>query len=123
MKTLAILVGGGPAPGINAVIAAAAIEARNQGLRALGLLDGYKWLMRGDLSHVQELDIVYVPPTILAQLGYFIQALLFPVNQVIASVARAPGSEEGAVAIAAGSVSTTATRIEMNEVVTDVRPL
>ena len=57
VKTLAILVGGGPAPGINAVIAAAAIEARNQGLRAVGLLDGYKWLMRGDLSHVQELDI------------------------------------------------------------------
>jgi ATP-dependent phosphofructokinase / diphosphate-dependent phosphofructokinase len=57
VKTLAILVGGGPAPGINAVIAAAAIEARNQGLRALGLLDGYKWLMRGDLAHVQELDI------------------------------------------------------------------
>ena len=57
MKTLAILVGGGPAPGINAVIAAAAIEARNQGLRVLGLLDGYKWLMQGDLSHVHELDI------------------------------------------------------------------
>jgi 6-phosphofructokinase 1 len=57
VKTLAILVGGGPAPGINAVIAAAAIEARNQGLRAVGLLDGYKWLMRGDISHVQELDI------------------------------------------------------------------
>ena len=57
MKTLAILVGGGPAPGINAVIAASAIEARNQGLRAVGLLDGYKWLMRGDISHVQELDI------------------------------------------------------------------
>jgi ATP-dependent phosphofructokinase / diphosphate-dependent phosphofructokinase len=57
VKTLAILVGGGPAPGINAVISAAAIEARNRGLRVLGLLDGYKWLMRGDLSHVQELDI------------------------------------------------------------------
>jgi 6-phosphofructokinase 1 len=57
VKTLAILVGGGPAPGINAVIAAAAIEARNQGLRVLGLLDGYKWLMQGDLAHVQELDI------------------------------------------------------------------
>ena len=57
MKTLAILVGGGPAPGINAVISAAAIEARNQGLRVLGLLDGYKWLMQGDLSHVHELDI------------------------------------------------------------------
>ena len=57
MKTLAILVGGGPAPGINAVISAAAIEARNQGLRVLGILDGYKWLMQGDLSHVHELDI------------------------------------------------------------------
>ena len=57
MKTLAILVGGGPAPGINAVIAAAAIEARNHGLRVLGLLDGYKLVMRGDLSHVRELDI------------------------------------------------------------------
>ena len=57
MKTLAILVGGGPAPGINAVISAAAIEARNQGLRVLGVLDGYKWLMRGDVAHVQELDI------------------------------------------------------------------
>jgi ATP-dependent phosphofructokinase / diphosphate-dependent phosphofructokinase len=57
VRTLAILVGGGPAPGINAVISAAAIEARNRGLRVLGLLDGYKWLMRGDVAHVQELDI------------------------------------------------------------------
>ena len=32
-KKLAILVGGGPAPGINAVISAATIEARNHGLR------------------------------------------------------------------------------------------
>jgi 6-phosphofructokinase 1 len=57
MKTLAILVGGGPSPGINAVIAAATIEARNQGLRVLGCHDGYKWLMQGDLGHVQELEI------------------------------------------------------------------
>ncbi|HEY4909347.1 MAG TPA: 6-phosphofructokinase, partial [Methylomirabilota bacterium] len=57
MKTLAILVGGGPAPGINAVIAAATIEARNQGLRVLGCEDGFKWLMQGDLSRVHELDI------------------------------------------------------------------
>ena len=57
MKTLAILVGGGPAPGINAVIAAATIEARNQGLRVLGCQDGYKWLMQGNLGHVEELDI------------------------------------------------------------------
>jgi ATP-dependent phosphofructokinase / diphosphate-dependent phosphofructokinase len=56
-KTLAILVGGGPAPGINAVIAAATIEARNHGLRVLGCYDGFKWLVQGDTSHVTELDI------------------------------------------------------------------
>jgi ATP-dependent phosphofructokinase / diphosphate-dependent phosphofructokinase len=57
VRTLAILVGGGPAPGINAVIAAATIEARNQGLRVLGCLEGYRWLMEGDVDHVQELLI------------------------------------------------------------------
>lgn len=56
-KTLAVLVGGGPAPGINAVIAAATIEARNRGLRVLGCHDGYKWLMQGDLGHVEELEV------------------------------------------------------------------
>ena len=60
MKTLAILVGGGPAPGINAVISAATIEARNCGLRVLGCEAGYKWLMQGDLSRVHELDIAGV---------------------------------------------------------------
>jgi len=57
VKTLAILVGGGPAPGINAVIAAATIEARNRGLRVLGCHDGYQWLMKGDSGHVEELEI------------------------------------------------------------------
>jgi 6-phosphofructokinase 1 len=57
MKTLAILVGGGPAPGINAVIAAATIEARNHDLRVLGCYDGFRWLVEGDTSHVAELDI------------------------------------------------------------------
>lgn len=57
MKTIAILVGGGPSPGINAVIAAAAIEARNAGLRVLGVVDGFKWLMAGDTRHVRELTI------------------------------------------------------------------
>jgi ATP-dependent phosphofructokinase / diphosphate-dependent phosphofructokinase len=55
--TLAILVGGGPAPGINGVIAAATIEARNQSVRVLGLYDGFKWLVRGDATHVRELAI------------------------------------------------------------------
>lgn len=39
--------------------------------------------------HVQELDIVYVPPTILAQLGYFIEALIYPVNVVLSSITSA----------------------------------
>ena len=56
-KALAILVGGGPAPGINAVIAAATIEARNRGLLVLGCHDGYHWLMQKDLGHVDELEI------------------------------------------------------------------
>jgi len=39
--------------------------------------------------HVQELDIIYVPPTMLAQLGYFIDTLLFPVRQVVGSLSSA----------------------------------
>ncbi len=55
--TLAILVGGGPAPGINGVIASATIEAINSGLRVLGLYDGYQHIAAGDTSHVTELSI------------------------------------------------------------------
>ncbi len=43
-KKLAIIVGGGPAPGINAVIGAATIEAVNQGMEVVGIYDGFKWL-------------------------------------------------------------------------------
>src|SRR5216683_421483 len=60
MKTLAILVGGGPAPGINGVIAAATIEAINSGLRVIGIRQGYHWLARGDASRAAELQIADV---------------------------------------------------------------
>jgi len=56
-ETLAILVGGGPAPGINGVIAAAAIEATKYGLRVVGLREGFRWLAEGDTSHVAELKL------------------------------------------------------------------
>jgi ATP-dependent phosphofructokinase / diphosphate-dependent phosphofructokinase len=56
-EVLAILVGGGPAPGINGVIASATIEAINSGLQVLGIRDGYRWLVEGDTSHVVELTI------------------------------------------------------------------
>jgi ATP-dependent phosphofructokinase / diphosphate-dependent phosphofructokinase len=55
--TLAILVGGGPAPGINGVIASATIEAINNGLRVIGLYDGYYHIAQGDTSHVRELTL------------------------------------------------------------------
>lgn len=54
---LAILVGGGPAPGINGVISAATIEAVNRGKTAIGIMQGFKWLARGDGSHVRNLTI------------------------------------------------------------------
>jgi 6-phosphofructokinase 1 len=56
-KTLAIMCGGGPAPGLNGVIGAAAIESINRGMRVLGIYDGFQWLAQGDTSHVQELTI------------------------------------------------------------------
>ncbi len=56
-QKLAILVGGGPAPGINSVIAAATIRARLSGVEVLGVEDGFEWLMKGDVSRVRPLTI------------------------------------------------------------------
>ena len=56
-KTLAILVGGGPAPGINGVIRSATIEAINSGLNVIGIYEGFEFLSKGDSSHVKELRI------------------------------------------------------------------
>jgi ATP-dependent phosphofructokinase / diphosphate-dependent phosphofructokinase len=56
-RLLGILVGGGPAPGINSVIAAATIRARLGGLDVLGIRDGFEWLMQGDVDHVTPLTI------------------------------------------------------------------
>lgn len=38
---------------------------------------------------VRELDIIYVPPTMLAQVGYFINTLLFPVKMVLSGLSDA----------------------------------
>ena len=56
-KRMAILVAGGPAPGINSVIGAATIRAIHHGYEVLGLKDGFKWIMRGDTSHIEHLTI------------------------------------------------------------------
>jgi len=57
MATFGIVVGGGPAPGINGVIGAAATVALRSGARVVGCLDGFKWLMEGDTSHVRALSL------------------------------------------------------------------
>ncbi len=58
--TMGILVGGGPAPGINGVIGAAAIEAINDGLKVLGFYDGFSHLAGDKFDpalHTKELQI------------------------------------------------------------------
>ncbi len=54
---LAILVGGGPAPGINSVIGAATIRACLSGVEVLGIQDGFRWLIEGDTSRVLPMSI------------------------------------------------------------------
>jgi 6-phosphofructokinase 1 len=57
MTKLALLVGGGPAPGINGVISSATIEAINHGMEVIGVQDGFHWLVRNDTSHCRGLTI------------------------------------------------------------------
>jgi 6-phosphofructokinase len=56
-RKLAILVGGGPAPGINSVIGAATIRAVLEGMDVVGVRDGFSGLMHGDIEHVMPLTI------------------------------------------------------------------
>ena len=56
-KKLAILVGGGPAPGINSVIGAATIRGRLENVEVLGIRDGFHWIMQGNIDHVVPLTI------------------------------------------------------------------
>jgi ATP-dependent phosphofructokinase / diphosphate-dependent phosphofructokinase len=56
---IGILVGGGPAPGINGVIYAATMEACKHGREVVGIYDGFKHLMEG-----QVLGIPLRPETV-----------------------------------------------------------
>lgn len=57
---LGILVGGGPAPGINSAISAATIEAVNSGLDVVGILNGFEYLVAGRTDMVRPLIITDV---------------------------------------------------------------
>jgi 6-phosphofructokinase 1 len=52
-----IIVGGGPAPGINGVISAATIEAINEGRCVVGIIGGFKSLFNGDKTAAIPLTI------------------------------------------------------------------
>lgn len=56
-KKLAILVSGGPAPGMNSVISAATIRSELEGIEVVGVRDGFEWIMQGDVEHVTPLTI------------------------------------------------------------------
>jgi 6-phosphofructokinase 1 len=53
---LGIVVAGGPAPGINGVIAAATLRLRRAGMEVIGIEEGFRWLMQGDIDHVVRLE-------------------------------------------------------------------
>jgi 6-phosphofructokinase 1 len=62
-KRIGIVVGGGPAPGINAVIGAAVIEGINRGYELIGFYDGFRWLAADEFDpgvHTTRLDIPQV---------------------------------------------------------------
>ena len=66
-RKLAIVVGGGPAPGINGVISSVTIEAINQEFEVYGIRDGFKNLITaefnpGNPEHAQRLLIRDVTP-------------------------------------------------------------
>lgn len=52
-NVIAIVCGGGPAPGINSVISAITIEADRHGWDVLGIYDGFSRLARGEKKYVR----------------------------------------------------------------------
>ncbi len=62
---LGILVGGGPAPGINGVIASVTIEAINHGMEVIGFQNGFRHLVEGSTTHNRKLLVDDVAPNYL----------------------------------------------------------
>ena len=60
IRRLALLVGGGPAPGINGVISAVTIQAINNGIQVFGIQDGFKYLVLGRTDRIRRLSIAEV---------------------------------------------------------------
>src|ERR1700676_4627429 len=60
---LGILVGGGPAPGINGVIASVTIDATTKhGMEVVGFQGGFRYLVEGSTKHNRVLTVDDVAP-------------------------------------------------------------
>lgn len=59
-RKIGILVGGGPAPGINSAISAAAMKSIDEGCEVIGIYDGWEHLMDGRSDMVRPLTIADV---------------------------------------------------------------
>lgn len=60
---LGMLVGGGPAPGINGVIASVTIDAiTKHGMEVIGFMNGFKHLVEGSTKHNVKLNVEAVAP-------------------------------------------------------------
>jgi len=56
-KRLALLTSGGDAPGMNAAVRAATLVAAAHGVEMMGVRDGYRGLLKGDLSVLSPRDV------------------------------------------------------------------
>ncbi|MCK4330326.1 6-phosphofructokinase [candidate division WOR-3 bacterium] len=56
-ETLAIIVGGGPAPGINGVISSVTIEAINLRKKVIGIIGGFRYISQGREGKINELTV------------------------------------------------------------------
>ena len=64
---LAIVVGGGPAPGINGVISSVTIEARHRGLDVIGIRDGFSHLIERDTEYRRNAEGDFEGRRVLAE--------------------------------------------------------
>src|SRR5262249_6704842 len=75
---LALLVGGGPAPGINGVIASVTLSALDNGIPVVGIHDGFQWLVEGNIDHCRSLTAQEVKPIYLRGGSYLGTARVNP---------------------------------------------
>lgn len=74
-KVIAIVCGGGPAPGINSVISAITIEANKHGWDVLGIYDGFSRLARGEKKYIrldmENVSRIYLTGGCILQMSRF----------------------------------------------------